>query len=223
MRRSQYTPMVTWKRDLASGLIILVPLIVTSYVLLWLYNKIATAAVITDFGENLLEDTSIGFAAEFIEVVTTLVVFVLLVLAVGYLMRTAVGSVVESWIDTLMNRIPGLRVVYNASKMASETALTGTDSLQKPVKVEPWDGMRMTAFKTGKQSEDGKEMLFMPTSPNITTGYVIEVETDEITETDERVEDALTRLLSAGFGEDKQRQVTLGNLGIDEPTEPTDD
>jgi uncharacterized membrane protein len=214
--------MVTWKRDLASGLIVLVPLIVTSYVLLWLYNKIATAAVITDFGENLLEDTALGFAAEFVEVLTTLVVFVLLVLAVGYLMRTAVGSVVESWIDTLMNRIPGLRVVYNASKMASETALTGTESLQKPVKIEPWEGMRLTAFKTGKRSEDGKEMLFMPTSPNITTGYVVEVKEENITETDERVEDALTRLLSAGFGEDKQRQVTLGNLATDDVSDAVD-
>jgi uncharacterized membrane protein len=217
--------MVTWKRDLVSGLIVLVPIVVTFYVLLWLYNKVAEAAVITNFGKELLQGTSLGFAAEFVEVVTTLVVFVLLVLAVGYLMRTAVGSVVESWIDQLMNRIPGLRVVYNASKMASETALTGTETLQKPVKIEPWDGMRLTAFKTGKQSENGNEMLFMPTSPNITTGYVIEVGPENITETDEPVEDALTRLLSAGFGEDQKQKVAFGALDIEESGEPaeTDD
>jgi len=215
--------MATWKRDLVSGLIVLVPLVVTFYVLLWLYNKVASAAVITDFGKELLEDTPFDFAAEFVEVVTTLVIFVLLVFAVGYLMRTALGSVVESWIDRLMNRIPGLRVVYNASKMASETALTGTESLQKPVKIEPWDGMRMTAFKTGKRAGEDKELLFMPTSPNITTGYVIEVHEDDVTDTDERVEDALTRLLSAGFGEDQQTKVALGSFDIEDPTDPADD
>ena len=48
----------------------------------------------------------------------------------------------------------------------------------------------MTAFKTGKVTEDGREVLFLPTSPNITTGFVIEVESSRITELDEDVEDA---------------------------------
>ena len=43
--------------------------------------------------------------------------------------------------------------------------------------------------------------MFLPTAPNITTGFVIEVDPDDITETDERVEEALTRVLSAGFGD----------------------
>jgi len=92
-------------------------------------------------------------------------------------------------------------VVYNASKMAVETAVSGTEDLQTPVKLEVWDGMRMTAFKTGKTTEDGREVLFLPTAPNITTGYVVEVHPDRYEEIDERVEDALTRILSAGFGE----------------------
>ena len=59
----------------------------------------------------------------------------------------------------------------------------------------------MTAFKTGKRTEDGRDVLFLPTAPNITTGFVVEVDPDAYEETDERVEDALTRVLSAGFGE----------------------
>jgi uncharacterized membrane protein len=60
----------------------------------------------------------------------------------------------------------------------------------------------MTAFKTGKRTKDGREVLFMPTAPNITTGFVMEVESEDITETNERVEEALTRILSAGFAEE---------------------
>jgi uncharacterized membrane protein len=133
----------------------------------------------------------------------------MLVLSVGYMMRTAVGSLVENGIDGLMNQVPGLRVVYNASKMAAETALSDTTDLQAPVKVQVWDGMRMTAFKTGKTTDDGRELLFLPTAPNITTGFVVEVEPSEFEETDETVEDALTRVLSAGFGETSESGIPI--------------
>ncbi|MFB6253959.1 MAG: DUF502 domain-containing protein [Halobacteriaceae archaeon] len=181
--------MSSWKRDAASGLVVLIPLIVTAYVVVYLYQIIAGLPFLGNIQPPI------------VRVLLTILVFVLLVFAVGYLMRTAFGSVIESAIDQLMNRLPGLRVVYNASKMAIETAVSGTDELQKPVKIEPWDGVRMTAFKTGKTTDDGREVLFMPTAPNITTGFVLEMDSERIEETDERVEDALTRVLSAGFGE----------------------
>jgi uncharacterized membrane protein len=137
-------------------------------------------------------------------VALTLLVFVLLVFSVGYVMRTAVGSFFEDVIDGVINRLPVLRIVYNASKMAVATVLSGgSGEFQTPVKLEPWEGMRMTAFKTGKTTDDDREVVFMPTSPNITTGFVMEVESEDIEETGEKVEDALTRVLSAGFGESK--------------------
>jgi uncharacterized membrane protein len=187
--------MASWKRDLASGLIILAPLLVTLFVVLWLYNRLAALPVPVE--------------EPVVRVALTLVVFVLLVFAIGYLMRTAVGTLLESRLDTLMNRLPGFRVVYNASKMAVETAVGGTDSLQAPVKLETWDGLRMTAFKTGKTSADGKEILFLPTAPNITTGFVIEADPDRFEEVDESVEDALTRILSAGFGETTDQSLVM--------------
>ncbi|WP_340101988.1 DUF502 domain-containing protein [Salinibaculum salinum] len=182
--------MGSWKRDFASGLIILTPLLITLFVVVWIFNQLAGLPVPVD--------------DVYARVALTLAVFVLLVFAIGYLMRTAVGAVFESTLDSLINRLPGLRVVYNASKMAAETALGGTENLQAPVKIETWDGMRMTAFKTGQKTDDGRDLLFLPTAPNITTGYVIEVEPDEYTETDESLEDALTRVLSAGFGENNE-------------------
>ena len=60
--------------------------------------------------------------------------------------------------------------------------------------------MKMTAFKTGNKTDDGKDILFMPTSPNITTGFVIEMDPEEYEDSDESVEDSLARVLSAGFG-----------------------
>jgi uncharacterized membrane protein len=196
--------MSSWKRDTARGLIVVFPLLVTAYIIAWLYAQLASVP-------SPLPQQVYGsqFLAELLGVLVLLVVFALLVLSVGYLMRTALGDFVEGGIDGLMNQLPGLRVVYNASKMAVETAVSGTEELQAPVKLETWNGMRMTAFKTGKQTEDGRDVLFLPTAPNITTGFVVEVEPDRYQEIDERVEDALTRILSAGFGESNEQSLPV--------------
>lgn len=187
--------MSTWKRDVASGLVVLVPLIVLAFVVSWLYQKIITLPGM-DFPVPVPESV-----ADPTRVLVLLIVFAMLTLAVGYLMRTTIGRLGEGLLDSIINRVPVVRVVYNASKLAVETALTGTEDLQKPVRLEVWDNIRMTAFKTGKRTADGREVLFMPTAPNITTGFVMEVEPHRIEETDEKVEEALTRILSAGFAE----------------------
>ncbi|MFB6195194.1 MAG: DUF502 domain-containing protein [Haloplanus sp.] len=182
--------MSSWRRDFASGLVVLVPVLVILIVLNWLYSQMADLPVVRTLPQPY-------------GVLVALVVFVMLVLSVGYLMRTTAGRLFERGLDSAMNRVPLIRVLYNASKLAVETALTGTEDLQKPVRLETWQGIRMTAFKTGKTTPDGQEVLFMPTAPNITTGFVVEVDPDRIEETGESVEQALTRILSAGFAEEE--------------------
>jgi len=165
--------MSTWKRDIASGLVVLLPLGILLFVLNWLYVRIIGLPLISN-----LNFAQLGVPDELIPLARILVALTLittLILAVGYLMRTTVGRVFEATIDDTINRVPVLRVVYNASKLAVETALSGTDDLQQPVRLEVWNGIRMTAFKTGKETQDGRIVLFMPTAPNITTGFVMEV------------------------------------------------
>ncbi|MFC6826800.1 DUF502 domain-containing protein [Halopelagius fulvigenes] len=194
--------MSSWRRDFASGLVILVPILVILWVLNYLYTSIVKLPIIKSL------DHPFGFFV-------AIVVFMMLVLSVGYLMRTTVGRLFETYLDATMNRIPLVRILYNASKLAVETALTGTEDLQKPVQLETWPGVRMTAFKTGQTTKDGRVVLFMPTAPNITTGFVMEVEPEDIRELDENVEEALTRILSAGFAEDESRSA----IDIDVQTE----
>ena len=206
--------MTTWKRDFGSGLVVLVPIIVTLWVIIWLAGFIADLPFVAAIDAELLAMLGLGrLPTDVVRVVVTILVFIVLVFAVGYLMRTALGGFAENTLDDLVNRLPGLRVVYNASKMAAETALGGTDALQTPVKVEPWEDMRLTAFKTGKRTPDGREILFMPTAPDITTGFVIEVKPEDIEEVDERVEEALTRLLSAGFGDSNGKGPGSSGIG----------
>ncbi|QRV14013.1 DUF502 domain-containing protein [Haloterrigena salifodinae] len=217
--------MASWKRDFASGLIVLGPILVTLYVIYWLYGLVAglTPGLILQPealkpfipGDGAQAIQTREQLAQFLRVIVALTVFTILTFSIGYLMRTTVGGLVERVVDNVANRVPVMRVVYNASKMAAETAFGEQDSLQKPVKIETWDGLRMTAFKTGKVTDDGREVLFLPTSPNITTGFVVEVESDRITELDEDVEDALTRVLSAGFGDASRNRGMDAGVSID--------
>ena len=182
--------MSAWKRDVASGLIVLAPLLVLLFVANWLFDQIASLPLFS------------AIDPAWIRVVIAVVAFAVLVVSVGYLMRTTAGRLFESYLDNAMNRVPLVRVLYNASKLAVETALTGTDELRSPVRLEIWPGVRMTAFNTGRRTDDGREILFVPTSPNITTGFVVEVDPEDVQPTDERVEEALTRVLSAGFADE---------------------
>ncbi|MFB6352948.1 MAG: DUF502 domain-containing protein [Halobacteriales archaeon] len=209
--------MASWKRDAASGLVVLLPILVTLWVVTWLFRAIANIPLLQTVVDPQLFGGN-ATMAELARVALTLLVFIALVFSIGYLMRTALGAIIEDAIDDFMNRVPGLRVVYNASKMAVETTLSGASELQSPVKVELWDGMRLTAFKTGKRTDDGREVVFLPTAPNITTGFVLEVRPEDITETDEHVEDALTRILSAGFGETRREGVPIDVLEAAEGT-----
>jgi uncharacterized membrane protein len=212
----QIQQMPTWKRDFASGLIVLAPLLVLLLVIRWIYLQIAAIPLV-----DALQPTGIPEPlAPVSRVAIALAVFATLVLGVGYFMRTTLGRVAESKVDDLINHIPALRVVYNASKLAAETAISGTDELQSPVYIETWPGHRMTAFRTGQRTRDGRIVLFMPTAPNITTGFVIEVDPDRVDETGETVEEGMTRILSAGFG-DSAHQIPVEEATDDhQPTQP---
>lgn len=207
--------MTRWKRDFASGLVVVLPVLVLALVLQWTIRKLLGLPPSVD------PAWLTPFQALVAEVLVTVALFLALTLAAGYLMRTTAGRVVEEMFDDVVNQVPGLRVVYNASKLAVETAVSGTGELQKPVKLEPWNGMRMTAFKTGKTTDDGRDVMFMPTAPNITTGFVLEVAPEDYEETDEQVEEALTRILSAGFGESEKEGIPIDV--VDEMAGDSDD
>lgn len=191
--------MVAWKRELVSGLAVITPIIITTWVLVWVYEKLTSAPLI---GEAIWIDVIAGDSqiAEFVGLILTIIAFGLIAIGIGYFMRTAIGRVVEGSIDEAINRVPGLRIVYNASKTAAQTAVAENIHQQTPVRLELWGEIRLTAFKTGKQTESGRELVFVPTAPNVTSGFLMDVDPENLTETTEPVEDALARILSGGFG-----------------------
>ena len=181
--------MIAVKRNLASGLVIVAPLAVAGfvvyYVLSWI-NGIPLVAALNPW---------------YVRAPVVITLFAVTVMGVGYFMRTAAGRYVADSIVTIIGHIPLLRVVYNGSYLAIDTVLGDNDGRTEPVKIEAWNGLRVTAFTTGRMTDDGRVICFFPTAPNITTGYVIEVEEEDVERTGESLEQGLIRVLSAGFGD----------------------
>ncbi|ELZ22193.1 DUF502 domain-containing protein [Natrinema limicola] len=204
--------MASWKRVFASGLILIGPVLVTLYVVYRAYAIVAgitpTAVVDAQALQGVIDNEPTRLAiAHVLRLAISLTVFVLVTIGIGTLTRTTVGDLFARGVDSVANRLPGLRVVYNASKIAAETTIGEEQSLQEPVRVESWDGKELPAFKTGHTTSDGRTVLFIPTAPNISSGFVVEAEDDRITETDERVDEVLARVLSGGFGESTHPQL----------------
>lgn len=187
------------KRDAASGLVVLVPLLVTAYTVLWLFDLIANAPLVGRVAPRLpvLRELDPALA----RAVLTVGILLAALLALTWIMRTALGAYLESRIDGAFNHVPGFRVVYNASKLAMETAVGEEVELDSPARVEVWQDARLTAFPTGREAADGRVTVFVPASPIIVTGLVIEVDEERVHPVDESPEDALIRVISAGFAE----------------------
>lgn len=181
--------MNTWRRTFIEGLVTLTPLLLIAGVVWWLYSRLSTAL-------------PFGFpSSPILQVALTLVVFSTLVLSLGYLMRTAIGLFFDQVVHDVVNRVPGIRVLYNTVKLTLRTLLTGSGSTWNPIKIDVWGGHRMAAFETGNETPDGKAIVFIPGAPEITSGFVAEVDPEVISETDDTLLEVLVRLLSCGFGD----------------------
>lgn len=134
-----------------------------------------------------------------------LVVFLTLIGAVtaGFLGRwlTRIG-------DHLIGRMPVLRVIYSASKQILETVMRDqSNAFQRVVLLEyPRKGLWVIAFVTNDRDrlpitdfEQDLIAVFVPTTPNPTSGFVIYAPRDEVREIDMPVEDAIKLVISVGM------------------------
>lgn len=188
------------KEPAASGLVIVVPIAVTLLVVSWLFEKIAEIP-----GSQYFNITDIYIVDQTLKLSILIGIAAVIVTGIGRFVNTSSGFKVEKTIDYIFDQIPFINSIYNMSKITTETVLGGAEDFSEPVKVE-YNGARLTAFKTGNQTKDGREIVFLPTAPNITSGLVLELEPDQIQETEETAEHALTKVLSAGFGKDHSEE-----------------
>ena len=134
-----------------------------------------------------------------------LVVFITLV---GALTAGLVGRwVIRLW-ELLLNKMPFIRTVYNGSKQILETALKSqSNAFRQAVLVEyPRQGLWAIAFLTSDTTGEVADSfgdphinVFLPTTPNPTSGFLLFVPKEDVVFLDMPVEDAVKMVISAGI------------------------
>lgn len=183
------------KKPAIAGLIVVLPVAVVLFIVDWLFEKISSIP-----GNSYFNITNFYYINQTLKLAILLSAAAVLVTGIGRIVRTDRGFQLEKLLDSFFDKIPFLGSVYNMTKVTTETVMGGAEDFSRPVKINH-GGFRLTGFKTGNQTNDGREIVFMPTAPNITSGLVLELDKDKIDDADESAEEALTRILSAGFGE----------------------
>jgi len=184
------------KGYILSGLVVLLPLTVIAFILNWFFVQISLLP-----GSQMLSLTNIYVIDQAVKLGALLVFGLFIVGLTGRAVRTNGGFRAEKTMDKIFTSIPIIGSIYRITKVTADTVTGSSKELRKPVKITIND-MRVTAFKTGNVTKDGRPILFLPTAPNITTGIVLEAKPEQIINSDETGEEALTRVLSAGFGQD---------------------
>jgi len=145
------------------------------------------------------------------------VLAVVLVLATGMVVANFLGKrIVAAW-ESLLSRIPLVRTLYAGIKQIMEAVLaTDAKSFSKVLLLEyprkgVWSFAFMTSDSLGEVQDKTDEKVisvFIPTTPNPTSGFVLMVPATDVTELEMSVEDGLKMIISMGvvvppWGKDK--------------------
>jgi len=131
---------------------------------------------------------------------------VFLLLLIGWSVASKPGHRFLHLVDQAMQRIPYLGYIYSALKQFVDAVkdLGGERKFQSVAYVEyPSPGCRMLSFVTGHyrdpQTDRDVTTVFIPTSPNPMTGFVIIVDDDKVEDSEMSLEEATKMILSAGL------------------------
>ena len=135
-----------------------------------------------------------------------LVLAVVLISVVGVLARYYIGKKMIDWTDRVMMRVPLLNKIYGAIKQVNEAFAGNKHSFKTVVLVEfPREGIYSVGFITSEQQGEvqqktGKNLVsvFVPTTPNPTSGFLILVPEEKVTKLDMSVADAIKYIVSLG-------------------------
>lgn len=125
---------------------------------------------------------------------------------IGWGVKNRFGAQILSWIDGVMTKMPLLGFVYGALKQFVDSVrnLGGSQKFKSVAYVEyPSPGCRLLGFVTGGYFDEiqqiGVTTIFVPTSPNPATGFVIVVDNEKVMHSDLTLEEAGKLILSAGL------------------------
>lgn len=127
-----------------------------------------------------------------------------LVVAIGALASGLFGRWVVGWLDRFFRRVPLVKGIYGSARQLTEAVFVKRSSLRKTVMAEyPRRGMLAIGFLTSDERfllADGRhgQFVFFPTTPNPTSGWLVLIPEEEITETGLSTDEGLRVVVSGG-------------------------
>ena len=189
------------KKHLITGLLIWVPLVITVWVLSFLVGTLDQTLLLLP--DDWHPRAWLGFNIPGLGVLLTLAV----VLLTGMLGANIIGQrLVTTW-ESLLSRIPVVKSLYSSVKQVSDTLFSSSgNAFRTAVLVQfPRQGSWTIAFMTGVPGGDVKNHLvgdyisvYVPTTPNPTSGFFLMVPRTDAIELDMSVDAALKYIISMG-------------------------
>ena len=137
-----------------------------------------------------------------------LVLSIILIYITGVIASNYFGNRIVGFWENLLNKIPFFSTLYKGIKQMTEAIFTAGDgSFSKVYMIEyPKDGLWTLAFETSRKKGEAQKKvggedivnLFVPTTPNPTSGYFIMINLDKAVELDMSVDEALKMIVSGG-------------------------
>ena len=195
----KHTRRVSWgwlgkklRTQFATGILVVVPIGVTILILVWIFvtlDNILQPVIRSIWGRTF---PGVGFGAT-----------IVLIYLAGVIASNIVGTRLIHYGESLLARVPVVRQLYAGIKQILEGfSKPGKTGFMQVVLVEfPKEGMRAIGFITNESYDKSGERLlnvFIPTSPNPTSGFLEIVTEDKIIRTNISVDDALKMVVSAG-------------------------
>ncbi len=189
------------RRYLVAGLLVWVPLGVTLLIIRFLVDLMDQTLFLLP--QAWQPEQVLGFRIPGLGLLLTFAV----VLATGMVVANLFGQQLVGLGEKLLSRIPLVRSIYGSVKQITESMFNGGGkSFHKVLLVRyPHPSSWTLAFQTGEGSREirdktGREVVsvFVPTTPNPTSGFFLIVPRDEVIELDISVDEGLKMLLSVG-------------------------
>ena len=193
------------RNSLIGGLFIVIPIFITVWVAYW------GISALTDWAVTLYDQTHFpNFPAWPIVIrISTILLILILLVVIGQIAKITLGRKFIGWMQTLLLKLPLLRIVYSTCEQIGETVKSSQGGLFKQVALfeYPKKGSYAIGFITNfneekfEVNEDLQEevySIFMPTTPNPTSGFLIFVPKRGCKILKMSVSEAMTLIVSGG-------------------------
>jgi uncharacterized membrane protein len=196
-----HSPARKVRNYLIGGMLIWIPIMITVWVVRFLSGILDSSLLLLP--PSWRPEAVFGTYVPGVGIVLSLV----LLFVTGVVVKNLFGGQIVAGLESLVRRIPVVGSVYGGAKTFSETVLTDKGkSFKQVVVVEfPRKGVFSIGFITSHELEEAQAKtaqevtcVFVPTTPNPTTGFLVLVPKDEVVNMDMTVDEAFKMLLTLG-------------------------